>query len=39
MRLDAVRIGAFKNLRDLSVDFDEGSPYTVLVGENGVWKI
>ena len=38
MRLDAVRIGAFKNLRDLSVDFDEGSPYTVLVGENGAGK-
>lgn len=38
MRLDAVRIGAFKNLRDFSVDFDEGSPYTVLVGENGAGK-
>jgi predicted ATPase len=38
MRLDEVRIGAFKNLRDLSVDFDEGSPYTVLVGENGAGK-
>ena len=38
MRLDAVRIGTFKNLQDLSVDFDEGSPYTVLVGENGAGK-
>jgi hypothetical protein len=31
MRLDAVRIGTFKNLRDFSVDFDEESPYTVLI--------
>lgn len=38
MRLDEVRIGAFKNLRDLHVDFDERSPYTVLVGENGAGK-
>jgi predicted ATPase len=38
MRLDEVTIGEFKNLRDLSVDFDEGSPYTVLVGENGAGK-
>ena len=38
MRLDAVRIGSFKNLQDLSVDFDEGSPYTVFVGENGAGK-
>jgi predicted ATPase len=38
MRLDAVRIGEWKNLKDLCVDFDEGSPYTVLVGENGAGK-
>ncbi|MBS0220800.1 MAG: AAA family ATPase [Proteobacteria bacterium] len=38
MRLDAVTIGAWKNLKDFSVDFDEGSPYTVLVGENGAGK-
>ncbi len=38
MRLDEVTIGEFKNLRDLYVDFDEGSPYTVLVGENGAGK-
>lgn len=38
MRLDEVKIGRFKNLRDLCVDFDEGSPYTVLVGENGAGK-
>lgn len=38
MRLDAVTIDAFKNLKDFSVDFDEKSPYTVLVGENGAGK-
>jgi predicted ATPase len=38
MRLDEVTIGEFKNLRDLHVDFNEGSPYTVLVGENGSGK-
>jgi predicted ATPase len=38
MRLDEVSIGEFKNLRDLRVDFDENSPYTVLVGENGAGK-
>ena len=38
MRLDELTIGEFKNLRDLRVDFDEGSPYTVLVGENGAGK-
>src|SRR4051794_32913168 len=38
MRLDDVYIGKFKNLRDLHIDFDEESPYTVLVGENGAGK-
>lgn len=38
MRIDQVTIGEFKNLRDLHVDFDEESPYTVLVGENGAGK-
>ena len=38
MRLDELTIGEFKNLRDLHVDFDEGSSYTVLVGENGAGK-
>jgi predicted ATPase len=38
MRLDEVTISEFKNLRNLHVDFDEGSPYTVLVGENGSGK-
>jgi predicted ATPase len=38
MRLSEVTIGQFKNLHDLHVDFDEASPYTVLVGENGSGK-
>jgi predicted ATPase len=38
MRLDELKIGSFKNLCDLHVDFDEESPYTVLVGENGAGK-
>ncbi|HEU0249094.1 MAG TPA: AAA family ATPase [Solirubrobacteraceae bacterium] len=38
MRLDELYIGEFKNLRDLHIDFDESSPYTVLVGENGAGK-
>jgi predicted ATPase len=38
MRLDELWIEEFKNLRDIRVDFDESSPYTVLVGENGSGK-
>ncbi|MGC4859303.1 AAA family ATPase [Micromonospora sp. DT41] len=38
MRLRDLWIDHFKNLRDLHVDFDETSPYTVLVGENGAGK-
>lgn len=38
MHLNQVTIREFKNLRDLHVDFDEKSPYTVLVGENGSGK-
>ncbi|MDO8210966.1 AAA family ATPase [Conexibacter sp. CPCC 206217] len=38
MRLDRLYIGEFKNLRDLQIDFDERSPYTVIVGENGAGK-
>ncbi len=38
MRLDELRIRQFKNLRDVYVDFDEKSPYTVLVGGNGTGK-
>ena len=38
MRLNEVTIGDYKNLHDLQIDFDESSPYTVLVGENGSGK-
>lgn len=38
MRLDKLTIGSFKNLRDFSIDFDEQSPTTVLVGRNGTGK-
>ncbi|MBO1081683.1 AAA family ATPase [Roseomonas haemaphysalidis] len=38
MRLDELTVGSFKNLKDFHIDFDEGSPYTVLVGENGAGK-
>lgn len=38
MRLNEVVIGEFKNLRDFRVTFDDASPYTVLVGENGAGK-
>src|ERR1017187_7441316 len=38
MRLDELTIQEFKNLRNLRVTFDEVSPYTVLVGENGAGK-
>lgn len=38
MRLHKLYIRSFKNLRDLNIDFDEASPFTVLVGENGAGK-
>lgn len=38
MRIEEVRIDAFKNLRGVHVRFDRESPYTVLVGENGSGK-
>src|ERR1035441_4741473 len=38
MRLDELWVEDFKNLHDITVDFDEESPYTVLVGENGSGK-
>ena len=38
MRLDSIWIEEFKNLRQVRLDFDEQSPYTVLVGENGAGK-
>ena len=38
MRLISVTIDEFKNLRGLTVNFDETSPYTVVIGENGAGK-
>ena len=38
MRLDKLAIRRFKNLRDFSIDFDEKSLTTVLVGGNGTGK-
>lgn len=38
MRLHKLTLGSFKNLRDFHVDFDENSPYSVLVGGNGAGK-
>jgi predicted ATPase len=38
MRLEHLRVGAFKNLRDCRIDFATDSPYTVFVGENGAGK-
>ena len=38
MRLNQVWINGFKNLNDFSLSFDQASPYTVLVGQNGSGK-
>lgn len=38
MRLISFYVEDFKNLHDLTVEFDKSSPYTVLVGENGAGK-
>ena len=38
MRLDKLSIQRFKNLKDFSIDFDEKSLTTVLVGGNGTGK-
>jgi predicted ATPase len=38
MRLSKLNIKKFKNLEDFSIDFDEKSPTTVLVGRNGTGK-
>ena len=38
MRINEITIEEFKNLRDLHINFDYDSPYTVLVGENGSGK-
>jgi ABC-type multidrug transport system ATPase subunit len=38
MRLDWLKIRAFKNLRNIEIDFDEGELSTVLIGQNGTGK-
>jgi len=38
MKLDKLWIGEFKNLRDVTVDFDESNLMTVIVGWNGSGK-
>jgi len=38
MKLDKLFISEYKNLRDFSIDFDEQSLTTVVVGRNGVGK-
>lgn len=38
LRLTELTVGSFKNLRDFHINFDEDSPYTVVVGENGAGK-
>jgi predicted ATPase len=38
MRLDKLKIDIFKNLQNFSIDFDEDSQTTVLVGRNGSGK-
>lgn len=38
MKLDKIWIGEFKNLRDVTIDFDESNLMTTLVGWNGAGK-
>lgn len=38
MRIDSLTIRAFKNLTDISLDFDERELSTVIIGENGTGK-
>ena len=38
MRIDKLHIASFKNLRDFSINYDQGSLITVLVGRNGTGK-
>ena len=38
MRVDRITIRRFKNLADLTIDFDEDSLSTVLIGRNGTGK-
>lgn len=38
MKLDKLWISDFKNLKNVSIDFDEKSLSTVLIGQNGTGK-
>ncbi len=38
MRIDKLYIDDFKNIKDLDVNFDEGTPISVLIGKNGMGK-
>src|SRR5438309_85644 len=38
MRLLNLTIDNFKNLQDFSIDFDDESPTTVMIGRNGTGK-
>jgi DNA repair exonuclease SbcCD ATPase subunit len=38
MRVDWLHLPDFRNLRDFTIDFDQESPRTVLIGRNGVGK-
>lgn len=38
MRIDRLTIRSFKNLTDITIDFDEGELSTVIIGENGTGK-
>jgi ABC-type multidrug transport system ATPase subunit len=38
MRLDWLKLRDFKNLDDLTIDFDQGELFTVLIGQNGTGK-
>jgi recombinational DNA repair ATPase RecF len=38
MRLIRVTIKRFKNLNDVTINFDSDSPFTVFVGENAAGK-
>jgi predicted ATPase len=38
MRIDRLKLGDFKNLKDFEIDFDESQPTTIMLGRNGSGK-
>ena len=38
MRIDRLRLPAYRNLRNFEIDFDESQPTTILIGHNGLGK-